>query len=61
MPSPHTVTCTPTSWFGEAFDLIGNIIPLSKLDRRLIASVKKSWVSELRRRGTQPQTARPQL
>jgi hypothetical protein len=46
---------------GEAFDLIGNIIPLSKRDQRLIASVKKSWVSELQHRGTQPQTARPRL
>lgn len=46
---------------GEAFDLIGTIIKLSKADQRLIAAVKKSWVAELQRRGAQPQTARPQL
>ena len=46
---------------GEAFDLIGNIIRLSKADQKLMASAKKSWVVELQLRGTQPQTARPQL
>ena len=46
---------------GEAFDLIGNIIKLSKADQKLISAVKKSWVSELQRRGSQRQTARPQL
>ena len=35
----------------EAFDLIGNIVELSQADRKLIAAVKKSWVSELQRRG----------
>ena len=46
---------------GEAFDLIGKIIKLSKADQKLVAAVKKSWVAELLRRGAQPQTARPQL
>lgn len=46
---------------GEAFDLIGNILKLSKADQRLIAAVKKSWVAELLHRGAQPQTARPSL
>jgi hypothetical protein len=46
---------------GEAFDLIGTIVKLSKADQKLIAAVKKSWVSELQRRGAKPQTARPQL
>ena len=46
---------------GEAFDLIANVIKLSKADQKLLATAKKSWVSELQRRGAQPQTARPQL
>lgn len=46
---------------GEAFDLVGNIIKLSKADRNLITAVKKSWVTELQRRGAHRQTARPQL
>lgn len=46
---------------GEAFDLIGNIIKLPKTEQKLISAVKKSWVSELQRRGPQRQTARPQL
>ena len=46
---------------GEAFDLIGTIVKLSKADQKLISAVKKSWVSELQRRGSQRQTARPQL
>ncbi len=46
---------------GDAYDLIGNIIKLSKADQKLISAVKKSWVSELQRRGSQRQTARPQL
>lgn len=46
---------------GEAFDLMGNIIKLPKTDQKLISAVKKSWVSELQRRGPQRQTARPQL
>ncbi len=46
---------------GEAFDLIGNVIKLSKTDQRLLSAVKKSWVTELQRRGAQRQTARPRL
>jgi hypothetical protein len=50
----------PTT-IGEAFDLIGAITPLSKSDQKLMAFAKKSWVAELERQGTQPQTARPGL
>jgi len=46
---------------GEAFDLIANIITLSKADRKILAAARKSWVAELHRRGTQLQTARPKL
>lgn len=46
---------------GDAFDLIGKIIKLSKADQKLIAGVKKSWVAELLRRGKQLQFARPPL
>lgn len=46
---------------GEAFDIISNVIQLSKDEQKLLASVKKSWVAELQHRGTRPQTVRPQL
>lgn len=46
---------------GEAFDLIGTIIRLSKVDQKLIASTKKSWVAELQLRGSRPQEQRPRL
>jgi hypothetical protein len=46
---------------GQAFDLIGNIIKLSKTDQKLLAAAKKSWVSELQLRGKTPQSARPRL
>lgn len=46
---------------GEAFDLIRNIVKLSKTDQKLLAAAKKSWVAELQRRGGHPQTVRPQL
>ena len=46
---------------GQAFDLIGNIIKLSKTNQKLLAAAKKSWVRELQRRGAQPQTTRPSL
>jgi hypothetical protein len=46
---------------GEAFELVGNIIRLSKADQKLVAAERKSWVAELFRRGAHPQTARPQL
>ena len=32
---------------GEAFDLIGNIVKLSKADQKLVAAVKKYWVGAL--------------
>ena len=46
---------------GEAFDLIGKIIKLSKADQKLIAAVKKSWVTELQQRAVRPQEVRPPL
>lgn len=46
---------------GEAFDLIGTIIPLSKADQKLMAAIKKSWVIELEQRGLRPQELRPRL
>ena len=46
---------------GEAFNLIGNIIRLSKADQKLIAAAKKSWVNELRLRASRPQELRPRL
>jgi hypothetical protein len=49
------------SMIGQAFDLIGNIIQLSKTDQKFMAATKKSWLSELELRGTTPQLARPRL
>lgn len=46
---------------GEAFDLIGAILPLSKADQKLVAAAKKSWVAELQLRGVSPQQSRPRL
>lgn len=46
---------------GEAFDMICTILRLSKADQKFVAVTKKTWVAELRRRGPQAQTARPQL
>jgi hypothetical protein len=46
---------------GDAFEMVGRIIPLSKADQKLMASTKKAWMAELVRRGTQPQTERPRL
>ena len=46
---------------GEAFDLIGAILPLSKADQKIVAEAKKSWVAELQRRGVGPQQSRPRL
>ena len=46
---------------GEAFDLIRTIIPLSKIDQKLIAATKKSWVGELQLRGSSSQQQRPRL
>lgn len=46
---------------GEAFDLIGAILPLSKADQKLVAAAKKTWVPELQLRGVGPQQSRPRL
>ena len=46
---------------GEAFDLIGAILPLSKADQKIVAAAKKSWVAELQLRGAGPQQSRPRL
>ena len=46
---------------GEAFDLIRTIIPLSKIDQKLIAATKKSWIAELQQHGLRPQEQRPRL
>ncbi|AVG23400.1 Nucleotidyl transferase AbiEii toxin [Pontimonas salivibrio] len=46
---------------GEAFDLIGAILPLSKADQKLVAAANKSWVAELQLRGVGPQQSRPRL
>ena len=46
---------------GEAFDLIGAILPLSKADQKIVAAAKKSWVAELQLRGVGPQQSRPRL
>ncbi len=46
---------------GEAFDLLGTILPLSKPDQKLVAATKKSWIAELQLRGIGPQQLRPRL
>ena len=46
---------------GEAFDLIGNIIRLTKADQKLMGAAKKSWVNELTQRAVRPQELRPPL
>tara|TARA_R110002020_G_scaffold152794_5_gene331018 strand:+ start:176552 stop:177241 length:690 start_codon:yes stop_codon:yes gene_type:complete len=46
---------------GEAFDLIRSVIPLSKIDQKLIAVTKKTWVGELKLRGARSQEHRPRL
>ena len=46
---------------GEAFDLIRTVIPLSKIDQKLIAVTKKTWVGELQLRGSRSQEQRPRL
>jgi hypothetical protein len=46
---------------GGAFDLIGNVIRLSKADQKLVAAAKKSWVHELQLRVLSPQSERPRL
>ena len=46
---------------GEAFDLIGNIITLSKADQKRVATTRKSWMNELQARATPAQDLRPRL
>jgi len=46
---------------GEAFDLIGKVIGLSKADQKLVAAAKKAWVNELQLRRSGPQELRPRL
>jgi hypothetical protein len=46
---------------GDAFDLIGNIIKLSKADQKVLAAAKKSWMRELQLRTLHPQADRPRL
>lgn len=46
---------------GGAFDLIGNIIKLSKADQKLLTAAKKSWVNELEQRALPSQENRPRL
>ena len=46
---------------GEAFDLIGNIVKLSKADQKLVATVKKYWVGALVQRMPLSQEHRPRL
>jgi hypothetical protein len=45
----------------DAFDLIGTILRLSKADQKFLTAAKKSWVSELLRRGARSQLERPRL
>lgn len=46
---------------GQAFDLIGTIIKLSKADQKLVAATKKLWANELQTRASHPQADRPRL
>lgn len=46
---------------GKAFDLIRTIIPLSKIEQKLIAATKKSWIAELQQRGLRSQEQHPRL
>ena len=46
---------------GDAFDLIGNIIRLTKAEQKLVAAARKSWVSALTQRAVRPQELRPPL
>jgi hypothetical protein len=46
---------------GEAFDLIGGIIRLTKADQKLMGAAKKLWVNELTQRAVRPQELRPPL
>ena len=46
---------------GKAFDLIRTIIPLSKVEQKLIAATRKSWIDELQKHGLRSQEQRPRL
>jgi hypothetical protein len=46
---------------GKAFDLIRTIIPLSKIEQKLIAATQKSWAGELQKHGLRSQEQRPRL
>ena len=46
---------------GDAFDLIGKIVTLPKIDQHLLAAARKSWVAELKLRSVPPQKLRPLL
>jgi len=46
---------------GDAFDLIGNIIRLTKAEQKLVAAARKSWMNELTQRAVRPQELRPPL
>lgn len=46
---------------GDAFDLIGHIVKLSKTERKVLAAAKKSWVRELKLRTPHPRADRPRL
>jgi hypothetical protein len=46
---------------GEAFDLIGKIVKLSKAEQKLVAAAKKSWLTELQARALPSQNLRPRL
>ena len=46
---------------GEAFDLIRNIIRLTKADQKLLGAAKRSWVNELSQRAVRGQEVCPPL
>lgn len=46
---------------GDAFDLVAQVIRLSKAEQKLLAATKKSWVAELQLRALPPQSHRPRL
>jgi len=58
--SPVSIEDLP-AMVGKAFDLIRTIIPLSKIEQKLIAATKKSWIAELQQRGLRSQEQRPRL
>ena len=58
--SPVSIEDLP-AMVGKAFDLIRTIIPLSKIEQKLIAATKKSWIAELQQRGLRSQEQHPRL